>query len=228
MKADDASEPETTKIDDKYQYRFHYFDLYGRGEPIRMALWYAKIPFDDNRLAFNEFAEMKAQMPYGQLPALEFPDGSFLAQSDSILKYIGEKYSLRPKDPFQNALADSIAQHTWQDVLQKVGAKIFSQSPERDEELQEAINTYIPGWFKKVAERLPENARFLTGDELTIYDFTVAGILVNLICNADARDSAMWQKVWNDDAPERVKQYYKDFCKEMEGYLTERKVGMTM
>ena len=94
MSADGAAEGESVKIliDDKYHYRLHYFDLYGRGEPIRMALWYAKIPFDDNRLAYNEFAEVKAKMPYGQLPALEFPDGTFLAQSDSILKYIGEKY----------------------------------------------------------------------------------------------------------------------------------------
>lgn len=49
------------------------------------------------------------KLPFGQVPALEMPDGTFLAQTDSILKYVGEKYDLRPKDPFENAKADALS-----------------------------------------------------------------------------------------------------------------------
>ena len=82
--------------------------------------------------------------------------------------------------------------------------------------------------FNKLTENLSDNARFLAGNELTIYDFTVAGIIINLICNADARDSVIWEKAWDEHATDRVKKYLEDFTEEMKEYLTERKVGMTM
>lgn len=144
------------------------------------------------------------------------------------MKYIGEKYSLRPSDPLENAHADSFAQYTIQDVYQKVGAKIFSRAPERDAELQEAIDMCIPTWMQKLGETLPSNSRFLCGESLTIYDFTVAGLLTNLICNPSARDKEMWQKVWTEQAPERVQKYYEDFCEEMKDYLAERGENCTM
>ena len=70
-------------------YKLHYFNLFARGEPIRMALWYAKVPHQDHVVPFDYWRELKPQLPFGQLPALELPDGRFLAQTDSILQYIG-------------------------------------------------------------------------------------------------------------------------------------------
>ena len=37
-----------------------YFDLYGRAEPIRMALWKAGVEYEDKRVTGPSWAEFKA------------------------------------------------------------------------------------------------------------------------------------------------------------------------
>ena len=51
----------------------YYFDLYGRGEPIRMLLSHAKVEFEDRRLTNEEFAQMRenGSLPSGQVPLWE-------------------------------------------------------------------------------------------------------------------------------------------------------------
>lgn len=60
------------------------------------------------------------------MPALEFEDGTVLAQGDSILSYVAEVYKLRPEDPKAYAIADSVGKYTWSDVIPKLAPKIFS------------------------------------------------------------------------------------------------------
>ncbi len=51
----------------------YYFDLYGRGEAIRMLLNHAKVQFKDTRLDNWEFESFKnsGKCEYGTLPVLE-------------------------------------------------------------------------------------------------------------------------------------------------------------
>ena len=44
-----------------------YFNVYGRAEAIRMALWKAGIQYEDIRPAFAEWTELKAsgKCPFG-------------------------------------------------------------------------------------------------------------------------------------------------------------------
>ena len=65
--------------------------MQGKAEPIRAALTYANIPFEDVRLQRDEFIRMKEAgvFQFGQVPALETPDGTQLVQSSAILRYIG-------------------------------------------------------------------------------------------------------------------------------------------
>ena len=50
--------------------KLYYFNIYGKAEPIRMLLSYAKVPFEDCRLEKEEFAKMKKEghFPGGQVP----------------------------------------------------------------------------------------------------------------------------------------------------------------
>ncbi len=41
-------------------YKLYYFDFYARGEPIRMLFNHAKVAFEDKRVQFSEFPELKA------------------------------------------------------------------------------------------------------------------------------------------------------------------------
>ena len=57
-----------------------YFPAYGRAEPIRMLLNHAKVPFEDKKISFQEFAELKKTkyLEFGQVPALEWADGTVM------------------------------------------------------------------------------------------------------------------------------------------------------
>ena len=53
-----------------------YFNIKGKGEPIRLAAAYAGFPIKDERIDFETFGSMKAEgkVPYGQLPIAKFYD----------------------------------------------------------------------------------------------------------------------------------------------------------
>jgi glutathione S-transferase len=77
-----------------------YFDIEGRAEPVRLALTLAQVPFDDVRVKFEEWADLKPKTPNGQLPVLQVDDGPMRTQSMAMLRWIGATYSttLYPAD----------------------------------------------------------------------------------------------------------------------------------
>ena len=67
-----------------------YFDFSGgRAEPARLALHIGGIPFDDNRFAFGDFAEVRKTTPLDQVPTLHVNDVQ-VTQSDAITRYAGK------------------------------------------------------------------------------------------------------------------------------------------
>ena len=80
--------------------KLFYFDIEARGEPVRLALSLAKVPFEDNRVKFDEWAAFKPKTPSGQLPVLQVDDGPMRTQSMAMVRWIGSKYSetLYPTD----------------------------------------------------------------------------------------------------------------------------------
>jgi glutathione S-transferase len=78
--------------------QFHYFHGRGIGEPIRLLFTVGAIKFADHRYSFDDFAamdELKAKLPFGQIPALEV-DGVFPAQTDSLMRYAARVSNLYP------------------------------------------------------------------------------------------------------------------------------------
>ena len=77
-----------------------YFDLEGRGECVRLALTLADVPFEDVRVKFPEWPELKQKTPSGKLPVIEVDNGPMKAQSGAMLRWIGTKFSktLYPAD----------------------------------------------------------------------------------------------------------------------------------
>ena len=59
--------------------KLYYFNLYARGEPIRMMLHRAGVQFEDIRVGFGkEHEDLKASglLPNGQMPMLMLKDGT--------------------------------------------------------------------------------------------------------------------------------------------------------
>jgi glutathione S-transferase len=90
-----------------------YFDIAGKGEPIRLACAYAGLPLKDTRLSREEFTAMKesGELKYGQVPALKVGGNTVINQSASIMRYLGRVATpdvLYPQDPLAAAFVDSI------------------------------------------------------------------------------------------------------------------------
>ena len=110
--------------------KFHYFELYARGEPIRMAMWKGKVPYENCRYTgdkWKEFKANKAKCAFGQVPVLELADGTCLTQTMTILHYIGDITGQKPKDPLLNAKGDEMAQRVNLDVMPKFPGALFSK-----------------------------------------------------------------------------------------------------
>ena len=84
----------------------HWWDAPGRGaEPARLALTLAGVAFKDVRYAFSDreaAAAARAQSPFGQMPFLKV-DGQVIAQSNTILRYVGRLCSMLPTEPLAAA-----------------------------------------------------------------------------------------------------------------------------
>jgi len=52
-------------MESQKEYTFHYFGLMVRGEPIRMLLAHANVPFEDHRITMEDWPNHKAGMPNG-------------------------------------------------------------------------------------------------------------------------------------------------------------------
>lgn len=100
--------------DDAKPLKLHYFRGYGRAEAIRLALTYAKVPYENVYYAFggedHQKAKTSGNLEFGQFPVLELQDGKFLAQSFSILRYVGITTGLYPgaKEPEASWETDSV------------------------------------------------------------------------------------------------------------------------
>jgi len=70
-----------------------YFNIEGAAEPLRLALKVSGTDFEDDRIAFKDWKELKTKMPYGQLPVMVIDGGRTMTQSMAMLRYIGSKYS---------------------------------------------------------------------------------------------------------------------------------------
>lgn len=82
-----------------------YFDIRGLAEPIRLLLNDQEIPFEDNRISREEWAEMKSTMVihnfwnyksrifqiFAQLPCLHIGTET-IVQSAAILRHLGRIY----------------------------------------------------------------------------------------------------------------------------------------
>jgi glutathione S-transferase len=80
--------------------KLYYFDIYGRAEQIRLLLNHAGVEFEDVRVKFTDWPEMKKdkeKFPFGQMPVLE-KDGKYYAQTGAIVRMLGREYGYYPTE----------------------------------------------------------------------------------------------------------------------------------
>lgn len=171
--------------------QFHYFHGRGIGEPIRLLFTVGGIEFADHRYSLDEFAamdELKANVPFGQIPALEV-DGIFLAQTDSLMRYAARLSGLYPHKPLQAARSDMIVAHQ-ADIHSAIAKMSFDGVPgapgtqmvpaeERRERIAAWFESTLPGLLQRL-EKLAGTG-FMVDSSLCWADICVFNRLTQLL-----------------------------------------------
>ena len=132
-------------------YKLTYFDFDGgRAEPIRIAFHTAGIKFEDNRLSFPEFGEMRQSTRFNSVPVLEI-DGAAVTQSSALGRYVGKMAGLYPKDDLQALYCDEVM-----DALEDLSHNIVQTFGLQEEELRLAREKLVEGWLSVYLRGLDE------------------------------------------------------------------------
>jgi glutathione S-transferase len=78
----------------------HYFNVRARGELVRLIFAAAGVEYDDHRIEFAEWPELKAHAPLGQLPYLQVGDVR-VPQSIAIARYAARETNLAGENNLQ-------------------------------------------------------------------------------------------------------------------------------
>jgi glutathione S-transferase len=92
------------------EYFLTYFDIFGRAEPMRMALAHAGADWDERRVTGAEWVALKPTIKSGSMPILDLSDGSQLSESLAILRYICANNGYIPEDNMDAYWVDCIAE----------------------------------------------------------------------------------------------------------------------
>lgn len=151
-------------------YKLTYFDFDGgRAEPIRIAFHAAGIGFEDNRLSFPEFGEMRQGTRFNSLPVLEI-DGAAVTQSNALCRYVGKMAGLYPADDLQALYCDEVL-----DALEDVSHYIVRTFGLEGEELRLAREKLADGWLSVYLRGLGEllargGGEYFADNGLTVAD----------------------------------------------------------
>jgi len=156
------------------QLKLSYFDFDGgRAEPVRLALTYGNIPFEDHRFTGNEWPALKNRMPLHQVPVMEV-DGAIITQSDALARYAGRLSGLYPENALEALHCDE-AIATVDDIEGKIVPTLFIQEDEEKRKAREALVAGpIPLFLARLETMLNERGgRYFAGNRLSMADFKV-------------------------------------------------------
>ncbi|XP_076673268.1 glutathione S-transferase-like [Andrena cerasifolii] len=163
-------------------YKLTYFDLTGLGEPIRLLLHQSGIKFEDKRVTFEEWPQLKPQMPMGQLPVLEI-DGKPYYQSKAICRLISKRNNLYGSSDVEAYQIDATID-TIDDLRIAMSQYHWEQDPAFKAKLKEIALKKLPVYLDKFEEQVKNNGGYFVNGKLswpdllyTAYTDTLSAIL---------------------------------------------------
>ncbi len=155
------------------QLKISYFDFHGgRAEPARLALAIGGVPFEDHRFTFPEFADVRKDTPFGQVPVLSV-DGVQVTQSDSILRYAGKLAGLYPSDPLQALFCDEVM-FVVEEASMKIGPTFRMTGEEQKAARLALVNGSMPQYLTWLEKQLmAHGGEYFADKRLTVADLKV-------------------------------------------------------
>lgn len=151
--------------------RLTYFDIDGgRAEPCRVALSIGGVAFEDHRVSFPEFQEMRAGTPLNALPVAELK-GETYTQSNAMCRYFGKLVGLYPTDPWQAFLCDEVIE------IVEDGVNALSKTLRlQGDELKTAREELVHGMYARCLKLLDKRLEAAGGKYFADQRFTVADL----------------------------------------------------
>jgi len=152
-----------------------YFDINGgRAEPTRIVMAIAGIKFEDHRISFAKFREMREGTPLNAVPVLAI-NGVDYTQCNAMNRYYGKQAGLYPSDPWQAFLCDEVLEII-EDMIIALNRTFGMQDDEQKIARQELAN----GPYIKCLQILDQRLEAAGGEFFSNQSFTVADIKVYL------------------------------------------------
>eukprot|EP01133_Synstelium_polycarpum_P018145 gene18145-21697_t len=144
-------------------------------EIIRMLLVYKEVEFEDRRVA-NITPELRATLPFGQIPFYEDQDIK-ICQSSAIARYVATKYDLAGSNVKERARIDELVASVWDPLTQFYGV---GQDAEKLAKFKnETLVRFLNSWEKLLLEN--SGSRYFVGQSVTWADIAIFHVLEYLI-----------------------------------------------
>lgn len=150
-----------------------YFDFDGgRAEPTRIAMYIAGVEFEDHRISFAQFAEMRESTPLNAVPVILINDVVH-TQCDAMNRYYGKQADLYPDDAWQAFICDEVM-GVIEDSMNALGKTFGLQG----EELKVARENFAKDGLTRaltlLATRLnAAGGKYFASNKLTVADLKV-------------------------------------------------------
>jgi len=155
------------------KYKLTYFDIDGgRAEPIRIAFHAAGIEFEDHRISFPQFRELRPGWRFNAVPVLEI-DGAAVTQSNAIGRYVGKMAGLYPTDDLEALYCDEIL-GALEDLSHHIGQTFGLEGDALEAARKKLAEERITVFLRGLAELLARGGgQHFAGKALTVADLKV-------------------------------------------------------
>ena len=155
-------------------YKLIYFNLRGRGELSRFVFAQAGVEYEDERIEFKDWPEMKPKMPFEVVPVLEEDGDRRISGSVTIPRYLAERFGLAGENELENAQIASIVD-TITDLNQEVLGFMRTEADEKKKEeiKKKLLEETVPSKYKIFEKRASTNENgWLYNGKLTWADLS--------------------------------------------------------
>ena len=154
-------------------YKLTYFNMNGgRAEPVRIAFHAAGIEFEDDRISYSEFGEMRKSARFSSVPVLQV-DGAEVTQSNAVCRYVGKMAGLYPADDLQALYCDEVL-----GAVEDLNHYIVRTFGLEGEDLRAAREKLVDGWLSIFLRGLDNllargGGQYFADGRLTVADLKV-------------------------------------------------------
>jgi glutathione S-transferase len=161
-------------------YKLTYLNARGRAEIARIMFAEAGVEYEDHRIEFEDWPNIKPTVPFGKVPIL-YIDGRPLMQSGCINRYLAAQFGFLGDNPIQHAICDMVYE-TIREAVHQLPLKEKDEAKKK-EGMKKVFEEVIVPVLKKMEEKHDKKEGtkdHMVGDKLTLADIAVANFLHEL------------------------------------------------